>query len=159
MRYLAPGTPTTTLSPTPTDTRAAVLNGSVESALGLTKLAYSLREFCDVVGIGRSLAYSEISAGHLVAVRCGRRTLIRAADAQHWLANLPEGAADEPAAPRRARIVRKRVDGPHSADCDAVAHLSVSTPIVGSGASKGVGGRRHRVALLRAASAAEVSSS
>jgi excisionase family DNA binding protein len=105
-----------TSSPAHTDTNAVELNGSAEIAQPLSKLAFSIREFCNAVGIGRSLAYSEINAGRLTAVRCGRRSLIRAVDAQRWLANLPEGVAGEPAAPRQARLARQRLTDPPTAD-------------------------------------------
>ena len=54
------------------------------------KLAYSIKEFCQRVGIGRSSAYVEIKARRLKIVKCGRRTLIRAADLDAWLANLSQ---------------------------------------------------------------------
>lgn len=119
------------------DAGIGALNGSAEIAPELTKLAFSIREFGEAVGIGRTLTYSEIAAGRLVAVRCGRRTLIRVADAQRWLANLPAAAADEPAAPRQARLKRQRGDqyrpgdrkqriGPQSAP-DPIGSISART--------------------------------
>lgn len=43
--------------------------------------------FCERYGIKRTLAYEEIAAGRLVAVKVGRRTLIRREGAERWLAN------------------------------------------------------------------------
>ena len=57
------------------------------------RLAYSVDEACDATGIGRTKLYDEIQRGNLIAVKCGRRTVIRAEDLYKWLANL-----------RRARV-------------------------------------------------------
>ena len=51
--------------------------------------AFSIEAFCARYGIGRQLAYDEINAGHLVAIKRGRRTLIRRTDAERWLATAP----------------------------------------------------------------------
>jgi excisionase family DNA binding protein len=48
--------------------------------------AFSIKTFCDTWGISRQLAYKEINAGRLAAVKVGRRTLIRRSDAQRWIA-------------------------------------------------------------------------
>jgi hypothetical protein len=39
--------------------------------------------------IGKTKAYEEIRAGRLRAVKCGKLTLILAADYERWLASLP----------------------------------------------------------------------
>ncbi len=57
------------------------------------KIAYSIKEACQRVGIGRSSAYAEIKAGRLKIVKCGRRTLIRVADLDAWLANLTSASS------------------------------------------------------------------
>jgi excisionase family DNA binding protein len=49
------------------------------------KLAYSVPEFCQAVGIGRSRAYEEIKAGRLRVTKAGRRTLIAVEEARTWL--------------------------------------------------------------------------
>ena len=54
--------------------------------------ARSIEEFCRWAGIGRSLAYKEITAGRLKIKKVGRRTLITAEAAQTWLNGLPEAA-------------------------------------------------------------------
>ena len=52
------------------------------------KIAYSIIEFCELVGIGRSRAYEEIKAGRLPILKCGRRTLIAKEAVNEWLARL-----------------------------------------------------------------------
>ena len=52
--------------------------------------AFPIREFCRRYGIGRTVAYKEISAGRLRAVKVGRRTLITQEAAEAWLAMLPQ---------------------------------------------------------------------
>ncbi len=51
-------------------------------------LSYSINDFCQAVGIGRSKAYAEIRDGRLKAIKCGKRTLIRRKDAEAWLNSL-----------------------------------------------------------------------
>jgi excisionase family DNA binding protein len=40
-------------------------------------LTISVEEFCRLVGVGRTLAFSLLKAGEIVRVKCGRRTLVR----------------------------------------------------------------------------------
>lgn len=51
----------------------------------MTKIGYRL---CDLP-IGKSKAYQEIRAGRLRALKCGRATLISAADYERWVQSLP----------------------------------------------------------------------
>ncbi len=51
-------------------------------------LSYSINDFCQAVGIGRSKAYAEIRDGRLKSIKCGKRTLIRRKDAEAWLNSL-----------------------------------------------------------------------
>lgn len=51
----------------------------------LTKLAYSIAEFCQLVGLGRTGAFKEIRLQRLKAIKVGRRTLIPAAEVMAWL--------------------------------------------------------------------------
>lgn len=51
--------------------------------------AFPINVFCSRYGIGRSKAYDEIKSGRLTGVKIGRRTLIRAEDAERWLRSLP----------------------------------------------------------------------
>jgi len=60
----------------------------------------TLPDVCREGRIGRSYLYQLIGKGDLAAVKAGRRTLVRRADFEEWLAKLP---AYEPAAPVRPR--------------------------------------------------------
>lgn len=53
------------------------------------KLAYTIKEFMALAGVGHSFTYEEIASGRLRAVKAGRKTLIREDDARAWLAALP----------------------------------------------------------------------
>jgi excisionase family DNA binding protein len=52
------------------------------------KRAYTIGEFCQLYELGRTKTYQEINAGRLKAVKVGSKTIIRADDAEQWLANL-----------------------------------------------------------------------
>ena len=52
--------------------------------------AYSIEDFARLHSIGRSTAYSEISAGRLVARKFRARTLVTIEDAKAWRPNLPK---------------------------------------------------------------------
>lgn len=54
------------------------------------RLAYSVDEFSNLVGISRRAVYLEVAAGRLRIVKCGKRTLITSDDARVWLDSLPE---------------------------------------------------------------------
>ena len=64
------------------------------------RLAYSIASFCKSAEIGRSTAYEEIKAGHLIARKVRGRTIILPTDARNYLLNLPttKDAAPEPEA-------------------------------------------------------------
>jgi hypothetical protein len=51
--------------------------------------AFSVDQFCQLYGVGRTLAYAEIKAERLLASKAGRRTLISFEAAEAWLAALP----------------------------------------------------------------------
>ena len=51
--------------------------------------AFSLAEFCERYGPGRTTAYQEIKEGRLRARKIGKRTVITADDAEDWLRHLP----------------------------------------------------------------------
>ena len=57
----------------------------------ITKAAYSVAEFCQLVSLGRSLVYEELKSGRLGKVKVGRRTLIPATEAMAWLGRLAMG--------------------------------------------------------------------
>ena len=64
------------------------------------KLAYSIPEFCEVVGLKRSTVYEEIKDGRLIARKARGRTIILPTDARNYLLNLPaiKAAVPKPAA-------------------------------------------------------------
>lgn len=55
-----------------------------------TKFALSIKEACEVAGIGRTTLYAAIAAGSLPLRKCGRRSLILADDLQAFLLALPQ---------------------------------------------------------------------
>ena len=57
------------------------------------KAAFTIRQFCDAYGVGRSLVYEELKAGRLRARKAGGRTLVLVEDANAWAQNLPEARA------------------------------------------------------------------
>jgi excisionase family DNA binding protein len=54
------------------------------------KLAYSIAELAEVAGVGRSFIYEEVKGGRLNLKKAGRRSLVLIADAEAWLAALPD---------------------------------------------------------------------
>lgn len=58
-----------------------------------TRLAYSVRQFCSDVGIGRSKFYQLVSAGEIKTVKCGTKTLVTAIEAQRFVASLKQAVA------------------------------------------------------------------
>lgn len=56
------------------------------------KATFSMKEFCEWSGIGRTFAFNEMREGRLVFKKVGHRTLIPRIDAEAWLAQLPRGA-------------------------------------------------------------------
>ena len=59
------------------------------------KQAYDVATFCQLHGIGRTLAYREIKEGRLRIVKVGRRTLITAQAASQWLEKLLAGGEND----------------------------------------------------------------
>lgn len=57
-------------------------------SIALPKLAYSIAEFCELVGLGRTGAFREIREKRLRVVKAGRRTLIPAEAVKAWLDSL-----------------------------------------------------------------------
>lgn len=57
------------------------------------KVAFDISEFCKAFGVGRSFVYEELAAGRLKAKKIGRKNLITKADAEEWLASLPDARA------------------------------------------------------------------
>ena len=56
-----------------------------------TKAAFSIKEFCESVSIGRTTCYGEIKHGRLKTIKIGRRTLVLASEVQAWLRRLTDG--------------------------------------------------------------------
>jgi excisionase family DNA binding protein len=54
------------------------------------KLAYTIKELCKAVGIGRGRVYQAIRDKKLRAVKCGHRTLVMAKDLEAWMQGWPE---------------------------------------------------------------------
>ena len=55
------------------------------------KSAFTITDFCDAYGVGRSFTYAEMAAGRLPFRKAGRRTLILRDDAHRWAESLPTG--------------------------------------------------------------------
>ena len=55
----------------------------------MDKLAFRLKEFLKIAGIGKDAAYQAIREGRLVARKQGKLTIILASDAERFLASLP----------------------------------------------------------------------
>jgi hypothetical protein len=53
------------------------------------KLALSIDDVVALTGLGRTLVFAEIKTGHLVARKCGRRTVVLRPDLHRWLNSLP----------------------------------------------------------------------
>ena len=79
------------------------------------KLAYTIKEFMALAGVGRSFVYEAIAEGHLKAVKAGRKTLIRDEDARAWLGALPAMKAHSSRAFER-RQAAAGTSEPHSKD-------------------------------------------
>lgn len=54
---------------------------------------FEIMEFCGWARVSRTVAFKEIAAGRLIAVRVGRKSLITIANARAWLAALPTNRA------------------------------------------------------------------
>ncbi len=63
---------------------------SAKAATEADRLAYSINDFAEKSGIGRTTAYAEISVGRLRAKKLGSRTLIPADVARAFIASLPD---------------------------------------------------------------------
>lgn len=52
--------------------------------------AFSIKQFCEWSGIGRSKVYDLLATKKLSAKKIGRRTVITREAAENWLKTLPE---------------------------------------------------------------------
>lgn len=59
----------------------------------VTKEFYTVAQFCETYGIGRTTFYAEVKAGRLRTVKIGAATRVRRADASAWADSLPTQAA------------------------------------------------------------------
>lgn len=57
------------------------------------KQLYTVQEFCDVHGIGRTTFYAEVKAGRLRLVKVGSASRVTRVDAQAWVASLSSDQA------------------------------------------------------------------
>lgn len=58
---------------------------------------YTINEFCQRYKLGRTKTYGEMAEGRLISVRVGAKRLIRADDAEAWVASLSGGSRKETA--------------------------------------------------------------
>lgn len=73
----------------------------VHSNERIIQLAYTVKDAVKITGMSRSRLYEELKAGHLIAKKMGRRTLIPHESIEAWLNNLDNyptaaGALDAP---------------------------------------------------------------
>jgi len=54
------------------------------------RMAYSVEEAANVIGIGRTLAWSLVRSGELPSVRVAGRVLVRRRQLEEWLDTMPE---------------------------------------------------------------------
>ena len=84
--------PASVLSPEMRDEIEAIVKAMVKKlAIDPHKDAFSVEEFCRRYGIGHQAAYDQLNGKHLVGHKppgCDR-TLIRHADAEHWIEQSP----------------------------------------------------------------------
>ena len=59
-----------------------------KDAPAATKLAYSLAELTDLLGLGRSTLYKEVKAGRLTLSKIGTRSIVLADDLADYLESL-----------------------------------------------------------------------
>jgi excisionase family DNA binding protein len=52
--------------------------------------AFTINQFCEHYGVGRTFLYEQIKSGHLAARKAGTRTLILRAEAERWACALPK---------------------------------------------------------------------
>lgn len=64
-------------------------------------LAYTIRSLCDVTGLGRTTIYTHITAGTLIPIKVGRRTIVLRSEAERWLQSLAEPEPVKRASPAR----------------------------------------------------------
>ena len=78
--------------PAPEPKNAVVETTSTTVPRNDPKLAYTIKEACECVGISRTLMYQAIRNKELRAVKCNHRTLILAKDLKAWIEGLRASA-------------------------------------------------------------------
>ena len=57
------------------------------------RITVTIREACELSGLGRSTIYNLFKSGDLTPRKCGKRTLILVKELEDYLSNLPSEAA------------------------------------------------------------------
>jgi excisionase family DNA binding protein len=57
---------------------------------------FHIKDVCEATGLGRTTVYAAIKAGHLVARKYGRRTIVLADDLATFLHKLPKTPSAKP---------------------------------------------------------------
>jgi excisionase family DNA binding protein len=78
-----------------------VKNAQKINHLSSDRIGYSIEEFADLIGIGRSAVYKALRSGMLPARKIGKRTIIMAEDVEKYLTRVPFW--QKPIGPRHAR--------------------------------------------------------
>lgn len=63
---------------------------STENDKTTGKLLFSVKEFCQMVGIGRTTFYQELKNGRIRAKKLGRSTLIPKSELERFIKELPD---------------------------------------------------------------------
>lgn len=63
-------------------------------AAEVEELMYSVVRSAELSGLGRTKIFEAMRSGELVAVKVGRRTLIRRSDLVAWIESLPARSVD-----------------------------------------------------------------
>jgi excisionase family DNA binding protein len=92
----------------------------LDSPPKLEKLAFTIAEASEAIGIGRCALYEAVSARELPAKKRGTTTLILATDLQAWLASLPawepsHGRVAMAAVARDAKVAERRAQADEAA--------------------------------------------
>lgn len=56
----------------------------------MTKQLLTVRQFCDLYGIGRTTFYAEVKQGRIPILKIGKATRVAREDAEKWVENLRE---------------------------------------------------------------------
>ena len=59
----------------------------------VARMAFGPNEAARIIGVSRTTVFEELKAGRLRGIKCGRRTIIAAAELQRWMDALPSREA------------------------------------------------------------------